>query len=125
MNPDRTMLTDRMQQRIEPLLPGKPTDPGAAAADNRLFVEAVLQRIRTGAPQRDLPPRFGKQHSVCRRFRRQPLSGVFERVFNALSEAFDFEYIFIDGSIVQAHQKASGAKKGGPADRGSGVPGAV
>ncbi len=125
MNADRTMLTNKIWKRIEPLLPGKATDPGVTAADNRLFVEAVLQRIRTGAPWRDLPPRFGKQHSVCRRFRRQPLSGVFERVFNALSEAFDFEYVFIDGSIVQAHQKASGAKKGGPADRGSGVPGAV
>ncbi len=125
MNADRTMLTNKMWKRIEPLLPGKATDPGVTAADNRLFVEAVLQRIRTGAPWRDLPPRFGKWNSVYKRFRRWTLSGVFERVFNALSEAFDFEYIFIDGSIVQAHQKASGAKKGGPADRGSGVPGAV
>ena len=82
MNADRTMLTNKMWKRIEPLLPGKVTDPGAAAADNRLFVEAVLWRIRTGAPWRDLPPRFGKQHSVYKRFRRQPLSGVFERVFN-------------------------------------------
>ncbi len=49
MNADRTMLTDKMQQRIGPLLPGKATDPGVTAADNRLFVEAVLQRIRTGA----------------------------------------------------------------------------
>ncbi len=70
MNADRTMLTDKMQQRIELLLPGKATDPGAAAADNQLFVEAVLQRIRTGTPWRDLPPRFGKQNSVYRRFRR-------------------------------------------------------
>ncbi len=108
MNADRTMLTDKMQQRIEPLLPGKAADPGPAAADDRLFVEAVLQRIRTGAPQRDLPPRFGKQHSVCKRFRRWVLSGV----FNTLSEAFDFECLFIDGSIAQVHPKASGAKKG-------------
>ncbi len=80
MNADRTMLTDKMQQRIEPLFPGKATDPGVTAADNRLFVEAVLWRIRTGAPWRDLPPRFGKQHSVYRRFRRQPLSGC--KTFN-------------------------------------------
>ena len=50
MNADRTMLTNKMQQRIGPLIPGKATDPGVTAADNRLFVEAVRWRIRTGAP---------------------------------------------------------------------------
>ena len=36
--------------------------------------------------------------------------GVFKRVFNALSDDPDFEYVFVDGTIVQAHQKASGAR---------------
>ncbi len=105
-----------MWKPIEPLLPGKATDPGVAAADNRLFVEVVLQRIWTGAPQHDFPPRFGKQDSVYRRLPRWSLSGV----FNTLFEAFDFEYLLIDGSILQAHQKASGAKKRGPCRQGIG-----
>ena len=122
MNADRTVLTDAMWARIEHMLPGKATDPGVTAADNRRFLEAVLWRTRTGSPWRDLPKRFGKWNSVFKRFRRWVLSGVFERVFNALSGAFDFEYVFVDGTVVQAHQKAAGAK-GGPADRGSAVPG--
>ena len=120
MNSDRTVLTDAMWARVESMLPGKATDPGVTAADNRLFVEAVLWRFRTGSPWRDLPERFGNWNSVFRRFRRWALSGVFERVFNVLSEGFDLEHVFVDGTIVQAHQKASGAR-GGPPARGSGA----
>ncbi len=100
------------QRAIEPISPGK-SDPGGTAADNRLFVEAVLWRFRTGSPWRDLPKRFDKWGSVFKRFRRWVLSGVFERVFNALSEDFDLEWVFVDGTIVQAPRKAAGARKGG------------
>ncbi len=61
MNTDRTVLTDAMWARIEPILPGKATDPGVTAADNRMFLEAVLWRTRTGSPWRDLPEHFGKE----------------------------------------------------------------
>ncbi len=124
MNEDRTVLTDAMWARIEPMLPGKATDPGVTAADNRMFLEAVLWRIRTGSPWRDLPEHFGNWNSVFKRFRRWALSGVFETVFNELSDEFDLEYVFVDGTIVQAHQKAAGAK-GGPRSRVSDAPGAA
>ena len=123
MNADGTVLTDAMRARIEHMLPSKTTDPGATAADNRRLLEAVLWRTRTGSPWRDLPERFGNWNSVFKRFRRWAHSGVFERVFNALSDEFHLERVFADGTIVQAHQKAAGAKEG-PADRGSAVPGA-
>jgi len=125
MNAAGTVLTDEMWARIENMLPGKKSDPGGTAADNRLFVEAVLWRFRTGSSWRDLPERFGKWGSVFKRFRRWAISGVFERIFNALSEDFDLEWAFVDGTIVQAHQKAAGAKKGGPPARGSAAPGAA
>ncbi|MCY4459727.1 MAG: hypothetical protein OXC26_04905 [Albidovulum sp.] len=47
MNADRTVLTDAIRARIERMLPGKATDPGATAAENRRFPGAVLWRIRT------------------------------------------------------------------------------
>ena len=61
---------------------------------------------------------------MFRRFRRWALKGVFERVFNALSEEFDLEYVFVGGTVVQARQKASGAK-GGPKSRASDAPAAA
>ena len=55
----RYALRDDQWDRIEHLLPGKASDRGVTAADNRLFVEAVLYRYRAGIPWRDLPERFG------------------------------------------------------------------
>ncbi len=67
---------------------------------------------RTGAPWRDLPPGLGNWNSCFQRFRRWAKKGVFERLFETLSEEPDLEYALIDGTIVSVHQKASGAKGG-------------
>jgi transposase len=99
-------------QRIAPLLPGKPGDPGRSGADNRRFLEAVLWVARTGSPWRDLHPEFGLWNSMFRRFRRWAKKGVFEKVFQALSGEPDFEYAMIDGTIVRVHQHGTGAKGG-------------
>ena len=123
MNRDRLVLTDDMWNLIADLLPGKEGDPGGTAADNRMFLEAVLWRVRTGLPWRDLPEEFGKWNSVFKRFRRWVQAGVFERVFQALSGEFDLEYACVDGTVVKAHAKASGGK-GGLGPTGSGDPAA-
>jgi transposase len=112
LDQDRFVVDDAAWEKVAPLLPGKPTDPGATGKDNRLFLEAVLWRVRTGVPWRDLPGTFGKWNSVFQRFRRWVKGGVFERVFADLSDQPDFEYALIDGTIVTAHQKASGARGG-------------
>ena len=101
-----------MWARLAPLLPGKPGDPGRSAADNRLFMEAVLWMARAGAPWRDLPNGFGPWNSVFRRFRRWVQGGVFARVFTVLGGDPDFEYAMVDGTIVRVHQHATGAKGG-------------
>jgi len=107
-----------VQEKVAPLLPGKASDPGATARDNRLLLEAVLRRVRTGVPWRDLPSDFGHWNGAFQRFRRWVRGGVFERVFQRLSDEPDVEYALVDGTIVTAHQKASGAK-GGPGTRPS------
>jgi transposase len=85
---------------------------GGTARDNRLFVEAVLYRYRAGIPWRDLPARCGNWKHVHRRFSRWAASGVWERVFQALSSDADNEYAMIDATIVRAHQHSAGAKRG-------------
>ena len=112
MNPECFVITDEVWRQTSPLLPGKSTDCGVTAKDNRLFLEAVLWRVRTGSPWRDLPLGFGHWNSNFQHFRRWVMRGVFDRIFEQLSGDADFEYVMIDGTIVSAHQKASGAKGG-------------
>lgn len=112
MDEQRFVVSDVLWQRLEPHLPGKTSDCGVTAKDNRLFLEAVFWRVRTGAPWRDLPSAFGNWNSQFRRFRRWAKTGVFESLFKALSDDSDLEYALVDGTIVQVHQKATGAKGG-------------
>lgn len=109
---DRFVVDDETWAKVAALLPGKASDRGMTARDNRLFLEAVLWRVRTGLPWRDLPSDFGHWNSVFQRFRRWAVAGVFDRIFERLSGEPDFEYALIDGTIVSAHQRASGAKGG-------------
>jgi transposase len=108
----RFVVSDETWGKVAALLPGKASDRGVTARDNRLFLEAVLWRVSSGLPWRDLPGDFGNWNSVFQRFRRWAVAGVFERVFERLAGEPDFEYALIDGTIVCAHQKASGAKGG-------------
>jgi transposase len=107
---DRFVVRDTVCEKVASLLPGKVSDRGVTAKDNRLFLEAVLWRVRTGQPWRDLPSNFGNWNSVFQRFRRWVRAGVFERLFERLSGEPDFEYALIDGKIATAHHKASGVK---------------
>ena len=107
----RYALRDDQWDRIKDILPGREGHVGGTAADNRLFVEAVLFRFRAGVPWRDLPERFGDWKIVYQRFNRWAKSGVFERVFRLLASDHDNEYMMIDATIVRAHQHSAGAKK--------------
>jgi len=112
MNAARFVVTDHLWERVSGLLPGRDGVRGVTGRDNRLFLEAVLWRVRAGLPWRDLPPEFGNWNTQFRRFRRWAAAGVFDTLFEALSTDPDFEYVLIDGIIVGVHQKASGAKGG-------------
>ena len=110
----RLVLRDSQWERIAPHLLGKLGDPGRSGANNRLFVEAVLWLARTGSPWRDLPDIFGNWNSVFVRFSRWSKDGVWERLFAAMADDPDFEYIMIDSTIVRAHQHAAGKTYGPP-----------
>jgi transposase len=104
-------LRDDQWERIKDFLPGREGHVGGNAPDNRLFVEAVLYRYRTGIPWRDLPARFGDWKIVHQRFSRWAKSGVFERIFKLLASDHDNEYMMLDATIVRAHQHSAGARK--------------
>ncbi|MBV1692181.1 IS5 family transposase [Novosphingobium sp. G106] len=109
---DRLVLSDAAWERMAPLIIGRPDQKGSTGRDNRMFVEAVLWIVRTGSPWRDLPEVFGDWNSVFRRFSRWSAKGVWWRIFEAMSDDPDFEYLIVDSTVVRAHQHAAGAKKG-------------
>jgi transposase len=89
-------LRDDQWDRIKDLLRGREGHVGGTAKDNRLSIEAVLYRFRTGCSWRALPMRFGHWKAIHQRFSRWAKSGVFERIFKLLAKDHDNEYMMID-----------------------------
>jgi transposase len=106
----RHELTDKQFNKIEHMLPGRKEHVGVTAKDNRIFINGVLWIFKTGAPWRDLPERYGHWKNVHRRFSRWAKTGIFDSIFRVLSNDADMEFLLMDGTIVKAHQHASGAK---------------
>ena len=107
----RYALRDDQWARIEGFLPGREGHVGSTAADNRLFVEAVLYRYRAGVPWRDLPERFGDWKNIHRRWSRWAARGVWENLCKHWAADADNEYALIDSTLGRAHQHSSGAQK--------------
>lgn len=107
----RHALTDEQWKRLEPLLPRRPQGRQSTRGD-RLFIEAVLFRIRTGVPWRDLPERFGSWKSVYNRFANWAAKDHWATIFRELQVETDEVGSIVDGSVVRAHQDASGGKGG-------------
>lgn len=106
-------LTDADWHILNPLLPDR-GERGPAVAFKRRTVNGILWVLRTGAPWRDLPKRYGNWNSVFARFTRWSKLGVWDAVFETLASLgppADEEHA-IDSTIVRAHQHAAGAKGG-------------
>lgn len=80
--------------------------------DLRMTVEAMLYRMRTGCPWRDLPEVFGGWNRIYKRFNAWSACGKWLKIFKALVIEPDMEWAFIDGSYAKAHQHSAGAACG-------------
>ena len=107
----RHALTEAQWARLKPLLPQSRTGPKALRGD-RLFIEAVIFRAKTGLQWRDLPARFGPWKSVYNRFSNWAKKGHWATIFRELQFEVDETGSIVDGSVVRAHQDASGGKGG-------------
>ena len=75
----------------------------------RLEVEGMFYRMRVGCPWRDLPKQFGKWASRYKKFNDWSMTGQWLRVFKAVVQDPDLEWVFMDRSSVKAHQHSAGA----------------
>jgi transposase len=110
----RHELSDEQWAKLAPLLPPQRPATGRPAKDHRTIINGILWLLKTSAPWRDLPERFGPWRTVASRFYRWQKAGVWNRVLAALQQdgAVDWSVHFIDGTSIRAHQHAAGAKGG-------------
>jgi putative transposase len=110
----RFVLTDAAWEEIaEVLHKVKRADGRPPVQSDRMFLEAGLYTARTGIPWRELPACFGHWDAGYNRFRRWEQSGGWRQLWAGLQdEKFESaKHIFIDSTIVRAHQHAAGALK--------------
>ena len=116
----RLLLTDAAWAEIAPILATIKSRAGSPPVlSERMFIEAVLYLARTGTPWRDLPEAFGRWDAVYNRFRRWERRGFWRQLWERVqAEGCPLtRQLFIDATIVRAHQHAAGAlkKNGGQA----------
>jgi transposase len=118
----RGELTDTAWAQLAPLLPGN-RQRGGRWRDHRIVINGSLWKLRTGAPWRDLPERYGPWQTCYDRFVRWRQDGTWDRLLAHVQTKSDavgeLEWsISVDSSSVRAHQHAAGARKqAGRADR--------
>jgi transposase len=103
----RHELTDEQWERIKPLLPPQKPSTGRPAIDHRRIINGILWILKTGAPWRDLPERYGSWRTVYSRFYRWSKSGVWERIFSALKAANRRRGRYGLGSSSSGHNRCS------------------
>jgi len=112
---NRHELTKTQWERLQPLLPPQKPPTGRPAADHRRRLDGILWLLRTGAPWRDLPERYGPWCTVASRCYRWRKAGIWTRLFAAVQPQadragqLDWDTHSGDGTVIRAHQHAAGA----------------
>ena len=83
---------------------------GQEARTSAWFAEAVPWIVRTGSPWRDLLEEFGKCNTVFKRFRDWVKAGIWQKLFDAVSDPPDMQYAMADATTVKMHRHSPGAE---------------
>jgi len=100
---------------------------GQQWSDHRRMINGILWRLRTGAPWRPLPARYGPWQACYGRFVRWRRDGTWERLLAHLHTEADAIQdvaweVCADSTAVRAHQHAGGARRrASQADRAAGA----
>jgi transposase len=132
-------LTDEQWAALVPVLPPRAVLGRPRVWPRRQLIDGIRWRVRTGAPWRDVPARYGPWQTVYGLFRRWQRDGTWARILARLQALADAAgaicwQISVDSTVCRAHQHAAGARRAGqqqreppggagaaePADRGLG-----
>ena len=113
-------MTDLQWNVVGAILPQDPVRPdkrGRPWSDRRQVLNGALWILRTGAPWKDLPRRYGPYQTVHRRYQNWVRSGVMEKVLLAIARdlkdrgGLDLRECFIDGTFVPAKKGGVGSER--------------
>lgn len=107
---------------LKPLLPDTAGRGRPPVWSKRQLIDGVRWRIRTGAPWRDMPARYGPWQTVYGLFRRWQRAGVWAAIVTALQARADAMglicwQVSVDSTVCRAHQHAAGARRDGDAQK--------
>ena len=108
------VFTDVQWTAMEPLIEAVRPQTGRELSNLRRTFEAIVWRMQNGAKWRAIPAELGPWWMAAQTFLRWSKLGVWERLFERAKTASwpELGLVFMDGTIIRAHQKAAGAVKG-------------
>jgi transposase len=114
----RADLTDAQWAVLEPLLPAGQKQGRPPRRTKRQLIDGIRRRVRTGAPWRDVPARYGPWQTVYGLFRRWQRNGTWRKILAGLQGRADAAGLItwdvsVDSTVARAHQHAAGARKRG------------
>ena len=104
-------LTEEEWKIVERELPAAKST-GRPQTDNRLAFNGILWILKSGAPWRFLPSKYGKWNSVYKKFQQWIKAGVFENLTRSNAERGEF--FTLDSTFCKVHRHALGARKNAP-----------
>lgn len=114
----RDPFCGKIWERIQVILPPEKPETGRPREPHRPILQGIWWRIRTGAPWRDIPEKFGDWSTIYDRFRKWVRTGLWNEVFRRVHSwldrngKLDWELHLVDATIVPAHRHAAGAPDG-------------
>lgn len=117
----RYELSDEQYALLEPYLPTMKPKGGHPWGDHRRALNGLFWKLRSGAPWRDIPERYGPWSTIYDRYRTWCQEGRLAAMLVALRaclderDQLDWEQWWVDSTSIRASRAAAGArKKGGP-----------
>jgi len=80
----RGEVSDAEWERVRPLLPPQKPHTGRPRHEHRTVLGGILWVLRTAAPWREMPARFGKWDTAYARYRLWRKQGLWQRISAAL-----------------------------------------
>jgi transposase len=119
MHTKRHELTDKQWGLLAPYMPKPSAKGGRPWNDHRRTINGILWKVKTGAPWRDIPERYGAWQSIYDRYSYWRKTGFWNVLMRTLQGELckrgmlDIEKFNIDATSVRASRSAAGARKKG------------